>query len=245
MVFHTNKNVLPIIPDLKIGNAKLERVTNFNFLGLLINDNLSWKPHTDYIANKISKYVGVLNRLKKFLPSHILKTLYFSLVQSNLNYSLLAWGYNCGRLKNIQKKAIRIISQSKYNAHTEPIMKSLGILKLEDLFKLNMLKWYYRFVKNKVPEYFLNFEILNQSERHTHNTRLNMHILQPRVRLIASRHCLRNHISTIINATPTEIIQKINTHSYKGYSNYIKKKYLEAYSTECTIENCYICARHN
>ena len=244
MIFHTKKNVLPIIPDLKIGNAKLERVTNFNFLGLLINDNLSWKPHTDYIANKISKYVGVLNRLKKFLPSHILKTLYFSLVQSNLNYSLLAWGYNCGRLKNIKKKAIRIISQSKYNAHTEPIMKSLGILKLEDLFKLNMLKWYYRFVKNKVPEYFSDFEILNQSDRHTHNTRLNMHILQPRTRLIASRHCLRNHISTIINATPTEIIQKINTHSYKGYSNYIKKKYLEGYSADCSIENCYICARH-
>ena len=180
MVFHTaRKNITPYIPDLEIGGIKIDKVSNFNFLGLTINENLSWKPHVDVIANKLSKYVGVLNRLKRYLPNQILRTLYFSLIQSSLNFSLLAWGFNCGRLKILQKKVIRIISICKYNAHTEPLMKKLGILKLEDLFKLNMCKWYYRYIHRELPAYFLNYTILLQSEIHNHNTRFNMHIARP------------------------------------------------------------------
>ena len=146
MLFHTRqKNIDQYIPDLKIGDKLIERVQNFNFLGLTINENMSWKPHVDKIANKISKYVGLLNRLKRYLPQNILKMIYTSIIQSNLNYCILAWGYNCGRLKTLQKKAVRIITNSRYNSHTDPIFKKLEILKLEDMFKINMLKWYYRF----------------------------------------------------------------------------------------------------
>ena len=155
MVFHTRQqNIAPFIPELKIGEVEIARVTNFNFLGLTLNENLSWKPHVDLIANKISKYIGILNRLKRYLPSHILKTIYLSLIHSNLNYSILAWGFNCGRLKTLQKKAIRIITNSKYNSHTEPIMKTLDILKLDDIFKLKIMKWYHQYAHDELPAYF-------------------------------------------------------------------------------------------
>ena len=105
MVFYTqNKKITPFIPSLKIGGKSIERVKNFNFLGLTINEKMSWKPHINKISNKVSKYVGVLNRLKRYLPGHILKIIYVSLIQSNLNYSLMAWGFNCGRLKKYKKK---------------------------------------------------------------------------------------------------------------------------------------------
>ena len=243
MVFHTaQKNISPYIPDLEIGGIKIDKVSNFNFLGLTINENLSWKPHVDIIANKLSKYIGILNRLKRYLPNHILRTLYFSLIQSQLNFSLLAWGFNCGRLKVLQKKVIRIISNSKYNAHTEPIMKYMGILKLEDLFKLNMCKWYYRYIHKELPAYFLDYTIRPQSEIHDHDTRYNDHIARPVTRIKTAQHSLRNHISVIINFTPSIILDKIETHSYKGFAMYTKKKILSDYSSECTIENCYICS---
>ena len=160
MVFHTaQQNISRFIPDLKIGSVNLENVQNFNFLGLTLNENLSWKPHTDKLANKISKYIGILNRLKRYLPSHILKIIYCSIIHSNLNFSILAWGYNCGRLKKLQKRAIRIISNNRYNSHTEPVMKKLEILKLEDLFKLNMLKWYFNYKNNKLPCYFSDNQV--------------------------------------------------------------------------------------
>ena len=211
------------------------------FLGLTLNENLSWKPHTDKLANKISKYIGILNRLKRYLPSHILKIIYCSIIHSNLNFSILACGYNCGRLKKLQKRAIKIISNNRYNSHTEPVMKKLEILKLEDLFKLNMLKWYFNYKKNKLPCYFSDYCVQVQSEIHNHNTRYDSQIARPVTRIHAARYCLRNHISVVINSFPKIVTDKVHTHSYKGFSRYAKMSILSGYSEICTIQGCYIC----
>ena len=149
MLFHTQGTKLNYIPKIFINGTIIERVQNFNFLGLTINENLSWKPHVDKIANKISKYSGILSRLKHFLPSHILKTIYCSIIQSNLNYSILNWGFDCNRLVTLQKKIIRIICSSKYNAHTEPLFKKMGLLNIKDMMKHNTLKFYYKLKKTE------------------------------------------------------------------------------------------------
>ena len=123
-------------------------------------------------------------------------------------------------------------------------MKTLGMLKLEDLFKLNMLKWYYRYTKKQLPRYFLNYEIMPQSQRHQHNTRLQSLIaLPPKTRIQTAKYCLRNHIHIIINSVPKVIIEKVNTHSYNGFSSYVKNAFLSSYSLQCFIESCYICNR--
>ena len=120
-MFHAiNKNIEGMLPELSINGIIIERVQNLNFLGLLFNEYMFWKPHIDIIANKLIKFLGILNKLKKLLPSHILRTLYFSVVQSRLTYGILAWGFECQRFVKLQKRFIRMISLSTYNAHTEP-----------------------------------------------------------------------------------------------------------------------------
>ena len=243
MLFHTaqKKNIKNIIPKLKIGDVLIKRDENFNFLGLIINETLSWKPHVDSVSNRISKYVGVLNRLKRYLPGAILKTIYVSLVQSKMNYALLAWGYNCGRLKKIQKKAIRIITNSKYLQHTTPIFKQLNLLKLEDMFKMNMLKWYFRHQNGQLPSYFLDFEIKAQQDIHNIDTRHKSHIAPPVPRMHCVRKCLRNTIATVINITPKNVLEKIHTHSFSGFSEYAKKQIITNYDEVCHREDCYSC----
>ena len=73
MLFHTPNTKFKFIPKLVINDTELERVENLNFVGLTINENLNWKPHMDKISNKISKSGGVINRLKHFLPTNILR----------------------------------------------------------------------------------------------------------------------------------------------------------------------------
>ena len=63
VIFHAmNKRIEGVIPDLAINGIPLERVKNVNFLGLLLNENMSWKPHIDLLANKLAKCAGVLNK---------------------------------------------------------------------------------------------------------------------------------------------------------------------------------------
>ncbi len=153
----------------------------------------------------------------------------------------MAWGFNCGRLKRIQKKAIRIVCRSKYLGHTTPLMKNIDILRLEDMLKLNMLKWYHRYINKKLPLYFLEYNIISQGDIHDHNTRGREHISQPVPRLHRARRCLRNYIPTLINATPKIVVEKVHTHSFEGFSKYAKNYFLSLYSTECHIPNCYSC----
>ena len=106
------------IPVLHIGGENIDCVNNFNFLGIVLNQHLNWHSHTTKIANKICKIIGILNKLKHILPQQILSTIYTSLVTPHLNYCILLWGHEATRIYKLQKKAIRTISKSKYNAHT-------------------------------------------------------------------------------------------------------------------------------
>ncbi len=103
-----------------IENIAIDRVSDFKFLGITINEHLSWKSHIDKFSDKISKTMDVLNKLKHFVPLNARVMIYNSLMLSHLNYCILAWGYRCERITKLQKCIIRILSISKYNAHTEP-----------------------------------------------------------------------------------------------------------------------------
>ena len=120
---------------------------------------------------KMSKYIGILSKLKHYLPCHILKTLYDSMVLSHLNCGILAWGFDLDRVFKLQKKAIRVITNSKYNAHTEPLFKTLKTLKVTDIFKLNVLKFYYKYKKNELPHFLQTFELITRADIHKYNTR--------------------------------------------------------------------------
>ena len=108
-------------------------------MGLIISSNLNWNKHIDHIALKISKITGILYRLKSIFPRDALLTLYNALIMPHFHYCLLVWGSNVKdghKLHLLQKKAIRVISNSHYIAHTEPICKRLHMLKVSNMFRL-------------------------------------------------------------------------------------------------------------
>ena len=73
---------------LSINGEDIENVEHFNFLGIILDENLSWKNHIDMLSNKISKVIGVMYKLKNVLPEYILLILYKSLISSHLSYGL-------------------------------------------------------------------------------------------------------------------------------------------------------------
>ena len=107
----------------------------FCFLGLYINNNLTWDTHIKYISLKISKIILMINRLKHIYPQHILHNIYNTLILPHLNYCVNIWGLNCTSLYLLQKKAMRTITCSWYRAHTDPIFKALHVLKIHDIYR--------------------------------------------------------------------------------------------------------------
>lgn len=255
MIFaKSSKNIQDNI-SLHIKSTILERVNIFNFLGVTIDSDLSWKSHINKIAGKISRTVGILARLKHQLPQSVLLNIYNGLVVPQINYSILCWGFvNTKRIFLLQKKAIRFITQHSYLSHTAPLFKSLKLLNVDDIFLSALLKFNFKLENNDVPVFFATFDF--SIIDHGHHTRFRSCNFPDRQKNY-TRACLRfglfkllqslkrptgsidtNTYKTTfqvdkITSKPKEtihsIISKFHTHSFQGFSKYIKIRFLEFY----------------
>ena len=104
MVFHPyQKDITGMVPQLTINGTALDQVAELKNLGVVFDEHMSWKPHISILSNGLSKYAGILNKLKHYLPMRTMRTLYFNMVGFVLNYGILTWGFAHGRLIKIKK----------------------------------------------------------------------------------------------------------------------------------------------
>ena len=153
MTFHTRQKNIDQL-TFSINGKQIENVKLFKFLGIMFDEHLTWKNHITMITNKLSKVIGILNRLKHIYPQQALLSIYNALFLSHMTYGLLLWGNQVVQVSKLQKKSIRLITGSEYLAHSEPLFKELELLKIEDLYKLKILKFYYNLSYGLLPSYF-------------------------------------------------------------------------------------------
>ena len=108
-------NYYNITTQINYDRIKLTNVTQTKFLGLIIEDTLSWKQHIDYVINKISIACYALRNIKYIVPLDTLELIYFIYINSIINYGIIFWGgSSClNKVFILQKKAIRIITYSR------------------------------------------------------------------------------------------------------------------------------------
>ena len=160
--------------DIILDNTKFQRVDNTKFLGVTIDENLSWKNHIDGITKTISRNIGMINKLKFFIPERILRTLYCTLVLPYINYGILIWGKACKtyleKIHKLQKWAVRIISNSHYRSHSAPLFQKHNILNVYDSYKLELGVFMYQYVNGSLPISFNAF-FTKLSDIHNYDTR--------------------------------------------------------------------------
>ena len=133
-----------------------------------------------------------------------------------------------------------IISTSKYNAHTDHIFKKLQFLKLNDIHKVQQLKFYYKLVNTDLPEYFSHIPYLCNFEIHQHYTRGINNLFIPRVSHEYTKTYIRHNVIETVNDALSIIIYNIYTHNLHGFITYIKNYIIMNYKCHCFIPNCYI-----
>ena len=239
IVFHSPNMPPPNFPDLYINNSVLERVNQFNFLGINLSSTLSWKNHQSQVCKKLSRAVGILKRLQNMVPSSVLLNIYNSLFLTHISHSVLVWGHKSDRIFKLQKKAIRIVFKCKYNAHTSVLFKRNRLLKFEDIYKNAAAKFFYKYSNNLLPAYFDNM-FDNIPITHQYNTRQ----LNPRPQISRKKFTsfrIRYLIPKYISELPASIVNKISTHSLASLGCHTKSFYLSEYNEICTLRHCYVC----
>ena len=157
----------------------LKQVHSTRFLGVCIDDKLSWSSHINDIALKISRVIGIMYKLKHVLPSNILLLLYNSLVLPHISYGNMLWINSSNSLLNrlylLQKRALRIVAKTHYLAHTLHLFRQFRVLTVFELSKLQLGEFMFKHDKGLLPKSFQNWYICN-SGIHLYNTRNNKNL---------------------------------------------------------------------
>ena len=227
-----NKQLNPNL-HLSITNTKIERVSSTKFLGIQFDNHLTWHNHISSINKKIAQALMAIKKAKHHLTPTALKTLYYSLIHPHLIYGITLWGNasksTLKKTQTLQKRAIRYISHSHYNAHTEPLFKQLNILKISEIYHQQIATFMYDYHTGKLPHSFHNAFTYTSQISNSHSTR-NTHPFYPLTATSTYASKLPPHtFPTIANIYATQILNSNNkTHFKKS----LKRKLLTMYSNE-------------
>ena len=134
---------------IEIDGKTINEHKSVKYLGILIDCHLNWKEHIQQLSKKISRGIGVLCKIRHYVNVKILAQLYHAIIL--FSYCCIVWGntydHNIKPLQRMQKKVIRLITFSDFDAHTSPLFSQLKLLKLQDHIKLQTLYF--------MPQFFI------------------------------------------------------------------------------------------
>ena len=129
--------------DLFIHDNILKYKEHTNYLGLILDDKLTWKEHNDELNKKLVKYTGIFAKLRHILPMKCRKILYDAFIFSRLSYGVELYANNNtqGQLNTLmitQNKILKILQFKKRNAKNNELYKEFEVLNLQDLHMFNI-----------------------------------------------------------------------------------------------------------
>ena len=247
MTFHNPQNKTYFCPEIKMNGSNIDHVNSFKFLGITIDNNLNWKTHINDIRRKCLSAIGILARLKNMLPAHAKLKIYHSLIACHLNYGILLWGHRLNDIFPLQKRAMRLILNRKYNAHADPLFKILKILRLSDMYTWAKIKFYYKYHHKSLPNYLLSLSISRNNDIPNYpRTRGSTNIHKFHCHKFAIRKTISDCINSLTGDYQT-IKDKLLHDTYKYGLTHLhgifKQLTLEKYSADerCNKINCYSC----
>ena len=215
--------------DINIDGIPVNKVSNTKFLGIILDESLTWRQHNTYLTNLISKYTGILFRLKHTLSSGHLFTLYSSLALPHIQYCNIIWAdsNNCN-LHTVhikQKKIIRLCTNSHYLAHSAPLFAILKTLTVYDIHRLHKATFMFQYTNGLLPDFFSKY-FTKSSAIHSIGTRSSDLYRPFNFRTDLARNTIRRQGPLEWNGIDMNIR---NSSSCKNFKNKYKKYLLSYY----------------
>ena len=219
MLFHkcTDQENIPLkLPLLQLNSNIIERKNSLKFLGVILDEHLTWKKHIQLIENKVSKNVGVLYKISKLIKSKYLQSIYFSFIHSYINYANMALAStnktNLKKLFGKQKQAACIILNQDRFTHARPLLKTLNALNVYQINLLQVLLFMHKIKTNSSPRMFLHqFQTINHATRYSRNN-----FKEPKREIYYAKYCIHARGPVIWNSFLNETEKNIlSQHFFK------------------------------
>ena len=143
-------------------NGHLVRPSEYiKYLGIYLDSTLSGKAHCDILLKKLKRANGMLSKIRHYVPSTELKSIYYAIFSSHMMYGVQVWGQSITthteKVFKLQNRAMRIINFSRFRADADPLYENNKILKLADYIKMQNCLFVHDFLHKNLPECFNNY----------------------------------------------------------------------------------------
>ena len=230
MLFGKNPSSVNKLPVGKLG---IRFVDTTKFLGVHLDNKMSWKYHLDKLICKIKRNINLLKCGNKFLTVHTKRLIYFAHIQSHISYGLSIWGNmisssNLNKLQKLQNKCVILINGS---TATDTNLKSLCIMKINDLLRLENYRFGYKFLQRLLPIKIIDLIKCDQTDNsliqdHVYNTRHKNLLNKPQAKNKFYKSCLIIKGMDALTSLKAETIQKP---SLQSFTQSCKKEIFDLY----------------
>ncbi len=218
--------------NLTINNESIKQVSEAKLLGMLVDENLSWDRHINTLCSKISRKLGLLKRLQKFLPKDTILMLYNSIVLPHFDYADVIWGTAdfkyVNKIYKLQKIAARIITGARRYSRTEPLFRDLKWLPLADRIRSHTATMMYKTMNNLAPQYMAEmFTTVNMVTTRATRSSTSQDLRIPKPHLEIFRRSFQYRGSKIWNELDNSVKHAQTVGSFK--SGYLRSMHTAVY----------------
>ena len=167
--------MIPNVPEhINFFNQKIKRSSHIKFLGVILDENLTWNHHISEICSKLKRLFHIFYNIRNYLSKDNIKTIYYALVYSRIKYGITVYGQACKtkmqRIQTLQNQLLKVISGKDYRFSTDELHDEFDLLLIKDIAKQEILAFVHSYFSNSLPPVFNGyFETL--ASNHNKNTR--------------------------------------------------------------------------
>ena len=136
----------------------INRVDSVKYLGITIDEKLTWNAHVEYVCNSLIKFFGIFKQLRHKVTTNTVRQLYHAFIYSEMKYGLEVYGNtssrNISKLQVMQNKLLKYVMRFDIRTGTNLLHTTLDIMKVEDIHKNNVLTFVNMCLMGKCPEIF-------------------------------------------------------------------------------------------
>ena len=185
-IFKSSTKAINLPDSIKFLDQEIKRTSYIKFLGLTLDENLSWNQHIEGLCNKLKSLFHIFYNIKDYVSKPEIQAIYYTLVYSRIKYGINIYGQAGStkmlKIQTLQNQLLKVLSEKKYRYPTEKLHKEFNLLLVKDIANQELLTFVHNYFSNSLPpvfeNYFDSFDHHYETRNGNHTIRIENHDTQ-------------------------------------------------------------------
>ena len=214
------KNSHEEIKTISIGKDEIPRVTQFKYIGLTLDENLTWEPYINNICSALVRYYSIFYNIRNSITPYIARAIYHACIYPHKSYAIEIYGIAndtlMSKLQVQQNKLLKLLTKRDYRYSTNKFHQENRILQVKHIHELYTLAFVFRCLKYTPIEPFKDY-FTRRGEEHDYDMRNNENLSSNQIFLNTGKTTTHTNGAVLWNNCPANITDPNDIGSFKNF----------------------------